>query len=255
MDVARSLRRRVLELQDRYAGDIGDYVKLALLRALSPGLKLGIAWYLYPDEGHNDDGRHVSYLNNAPHWRDLDPDLFDLLQGIVETGRSVTAIERCNVLEAEFSNQVLDHQKLPASLRSEARADWFGRVMHQMRGCDLVFADPDNGLTDSDAGRRSKPRFGKCLPLEEALALASGRSALIYHHKSRFKGGHDLEVDHWLGKLGEGSLAIRANAYSCRTFFLVNPTGLLADRARNFCVTWRDHKVRLYEGARASIPL
>jgi hypothetical protein len=216
-------------------------------------LKLGVAWYLYPDEGHNDDGKHIAYLNNAPHWRDLDPELFDLLCGIVDTGRSVAEIERCGGLEAVFSNEVLSHHKLHPRLRSDARADWFARVRQRMRDCELVFADPDNGLTDDEPLRRSKPRFGKSLPLEEALALAEGRSALIYHHNSRYKGGHDLEVDHWLGKLGEGSLAIRANAYSCRTFLLVNPTRLLVDRARAFCATWRDHKVRLYERTRPSI--
>lgn len=29
-------------MQDRYAGDIGDYVKLALLRSLSDGHRLGV---------------------------------------------------------------------------------------------------------------------------------------------------------------------------------------------------------------------
>jgi len=46
-------------MQDRYAGDVGDFVKLGLLRAISPGRKLGVAWYRYPDEAHNGDGRHT----------------------------------------------------------------------------------------------------------------------------------------------------------------------------------------------------
>lgn len=241
-------------MQDRYVGDAGDYVKLALLRALSPGFKLGVAWYLYPDEGHNDDGKHIAYLKNAPHWRHLDPTLFDHLGNIVNSGRSVAEIERRCGLEAVYSSEVLDHRKLHSRLRSDARADWFVRVRQQMRDCDLVFADPDNGLTDDEPARRSKPRFGKSLPIAEALALAAGRSALIYHHNSRFKGGHDLEVDHWLSKLGKNSLAVRANAYSCRTFFLVNPTRLLVERARGFCAAWGEHKVCLYERARPSVP-
>ena len=51
-----------LTVQNRYAGDIGDYLKLAILRALSRGYRLGIAWWLYPDESHNGDGRHIGYL-------------------------------------------------------------------------------------------------------------------------------------------------------------------------------------------------
>jgi len=50
-------------MQDRYVGDIGDYLKLSILRTLSPGYRLGVAWWLFPDEAHNGDGRHVDYLN------------------------------------------------------------------------------------------------------------------------------------------------------------------------------------------------
>lgn len=56
-------------MQDRYAGDIGDYVKLAMLRSLSAGKRLGILWWLYPDESHNQDGKHVSYLTEPGKWR------------------------------------------------------------------------------------------------------------------------------------------------------------------------------------------
>ena len=38
-------------MQDRYAGDVGDYVKFALLRHFATDHRLGVAWYLYPDEG------------------------------------------------------------------------------------------------------------------------------------------------------------------------------------------------------------
>ena len=39
-----------LIMQNRYVGDIGDYLKLGILRALSPGYHLGVAWWLFPDE-------------------------------------------------------------------------------------------------------------------------------------------------------------------------------------------------------------
>ena len=43
-------------MQNRYVGDIGDYLKLGILRALSPGYRLGVAWWLFPDEAHNGMG-------------------------------------------------------------------------------------------------------------------------------------------------------------------------------------------------------
>lgn len=91
-------------MQDRYTGDIGDYIKYALLRALSPGLKLGVAWYLYPDEGHNSDGKHVQYLHDPQRWRHLDPELFDALRNIVAGNRSVSAVETSG-LQARRKNE------------------------------------------------------------------------------------------------------------------------------------------------------
>ena len=76
-------------MQDRYAGDIGDFVKYALLRAISPERSLGVAWYLHPNEGPSGDGRHVSYLSNAKEWRYLDADLFDVLREIVFSRPSI----------------------------------------------------------------------------------------------------------------------------------------------------------------------
>jgi len=49
-------------MQDRYAGDIGDLAKFALLRALGgDGLRLGVVWYLNINEEENRDGSHTEY--------------------------------------------------------------------------------------------------------------------------------------------------------------------------------------------------
>ena len=53
-------------MQNRYVGDIGDFGKYHLLQELSmPDLKLGIVWYLIPNENHNSDGKHVRLFE--PH--------------------------------------------------------------------------------------------------------------------------------------------------------------------------------------------
>ena len=59
-------------MQDRYAGDIGDYGKYGLLRWLccadehGAAFRLGLLWYLFngnePDAPN--DGRHIQYLLN-----------------------------------------------------------------------------------------------------------------------------------------------------------------------------------------------
>ena len=74
-------------MQNRYVGDIGDYLKLGILRALSPGYRLGVAWWLFPDQDHNKDGRHIGYLDQPDRWRHFDPQLFDALGNIVSLGQ------------------------------------------------------------------------------------------------------------------------------------------------------------------------
>src|ERR1700741_4400774 len=81
-------------MQNRYVADIGDYVKLAILRALAPGRRLGVAWWLFPDETHNRDGSHREYLQDPRKWRHFDPILFDALADIAAAGiRNVQALE------------------------------------------------------------------------------------------------------------------------------------------------------------------
>lgn len=232
-------------MQDRYAGDIGDYVKLALLRSLSEEKKLGIAWYLFPDEGHNDDGRHIDYLSNPDRWRDLDPELYDGLKSIINASRSIASLERLEALSGTFSREPLI---APNGFRERSawRSQWFDRLLSDLESSQMVFADPDNGLIDNASTRRSRRVFGKQLPLAEAQALANGRTAIIYHHNTRRKGGHNAEVDHWLKEISLPAMAVRATAYSCRTFFIINPDVTTQQRVEAFCKRWANHSVRLH---------
>lgn len=234
-------------MQDRYAGDIGDFVKLGLLRALSPGRQLGIGWYRFPDEGHNGDGRHVGYLDDpAGKASRLDPELFHHLRSVVQAERSIRSL--LPILgDVRSSDTSLNMTAVSVNQRRKWRQDWFQSVLDTLSGCDLVFADPDNGLTDDDDRRKGRAAFGKQLPLAEALALAEGRTAVIYHHNTRRAGGHDAEVDYWISEIKTPTLAVRATAYSCRTFFVINPDAITADRVKEFCVRWRDMKVYLHQ--------
>ena len=46
-------------MQDKDVGDIGDRIKLPLLRRLEPGRRVGVVWWLFPDETSKGDGRHI----------------------------------------------------------------------------------------------------------------------------------------------------------------------------------------------------
>ena len=232
-------------MQDRYAGDIGDFVKLGLLRALSPGRQLGVAWYRYPDESHNGDGRHITYLDQPQRYEHLDPVLFSHLQNITRDARSINSL--LPVLEGAISSdESVDSSMVAPRERRNWRTAWFQRVMERLSTCDLVFADPDNGIIDDANWRRGRAKFGKQMPLAEVQELAKGRCAVIYHHNTRRRGGHDGEVDHWLGEVGTPGLAVRATAYSPRTFFVLNPNEEIEARIDKFCKQWADLKVHLH---------
>ena len=59
-------------MKNRYVGDVGDFGKYGLLRHLAgmtseddlDSLKLGMVWYLRPDDCGND-GRHTGYLKQT----------------------------------------------------------------------------------------------------------------------------------------------------------------------------------------------
>jgi len=233
-------------MQNRYAGDVGDYVKLGLLRKLAVGRKLGIGWYLYPDESHNDDGKHVGYLAKPTLWRHADPELFDSLSKVSKIARSVEALQKLEIIDADYFGEPLISASLSAKQRPAWRRAWFARQLQTLRKCDLVFADPDNGITDDQSHRARERTFGKKIPMAEVREFSTGRTAIIYHHNTRRAGGHSAEVDFWLSQLGSGSMAVRANAFSCRTFFVLNPSEETARRVREFCQTWADQRVTLH---------
>ena len=228
-------------MQDRYTGDIGDYAKYGLLRALANGRQLGVAWYLFPDENHNYDGRHIKYLHDRDQWRGLDCELFDVLKRIViDEQRSVDAVEKSDILGAatKFSGEIVPVGELTPAQRRVRRGQWFEDVQTRLQGCDIVFADPDNGLYEDEKFKPGQAKHWKRIPLSEARALANGRTAVIYHHNTRRAGGHVKEIEDWIALLGAGTLALRWRAYSPRTFFIVNPARGMNDQLMRFSNEW-----------------
>ncbi len=172
-------------MQNRYTADIGDYGKLGLLRCLEKtGLKIGVNWYLTPDEGHNEDGRFIQYAHDEA-YQPYDPPLWRALAQILENGqRRVTALESPRILKATFFGELLDCSGVPASLRPDLRTAWHRRALKALRGCQLVFADPDNGLMVPSA-LHSKRSDKYVLPEELFAFYRQGASVLYYQHKAR----------------------------------------------------------------------
>jgi hypothetical protein len=89
-------------VQDRYAGDIGDFGKYGLLRYICfagngiSSLRLGVNWYLVPDTGNAGDGGFTEYLQDDLYplfnkLRICDPKLYETLKNIVLPGKEESA--------------------------------------------------------------------------------------------------------------------------------------------------------------------
>ena len=233
-------------MQDRYVGDIGDYAKYSLLRALSRGRKLGVSWYLFPDED-NGDGGHVGYLLRPDKWRAPDPQTFDALRKImgrffhIEQDRSVAAIEQSGLLRdaTTFWSGLTVCQGRRGRGQAEWRGDWFRDSMEHLRDCDIVFADPDNGLRKREEFKPGQRKSGKSICEDEALSLAAnGRPVVVYHHNAMLPGGNCAAVRYWQRRLGRGTCAVRWRRVSPRSFFILNCTQELRSRAEKWCERW-----------------
>ena len=171
------------QMKEQYLGDVSDYRKYALLRALTEGtgLSLGVCWMLTPDDSRSD-GNKLEFLANPAKWRTFDPKLFDLLTGIVAKpeSRRLAAIEQNGMLgqQTVFFDQLLSDD-------GATRRIYFAEANRRLKKCDLVFFDPDNGLEVASVpkGRKNSSKY---LYFDEAAEIwESGVSMLIYQHYTR----------------------------------------------------------------------
>jgi hypothetical protein len=231
-------------LQNRYVADIGDYVKLAILRALAFDRRMGVAWWRFPDEPRKRDGAHREYLERPNEWKHFDPVLFEALSRIErEKKRDVRAIEEAGILpNAVFASDEVpckDHHFL---VRPTKRLEWLEKIKTKLRQCDLVFLDPDNGIA-SEWLRLTRQYAGKSVTIGEMKELQNGtRPMVVYHHQTRRRGGHSSEICDLAARLRESGLnvsgALRAKPWSPRVFFMLNADRQLRERAKSIAELW-----------------
>jgi hypothetical protein len=231
-------------MQNRYVGDIGDFVKLGILRKLMPGYRLGVAWWLYPDESQDLDARHISYLQQPDLWWHFDPQLFDALEQIVKSSqRNVRALETANILPgAIFANEMIPVAGLITD-RPHLRRQWFETALRTLEGTDLVFVDPDNGL-EPEGYSLGSAKAGKSILVGELSALAEpGRCLIVRHRQPLQKDGGYGAMLHWANRLRECGFAtvdaLRSRPYSPRVFFLLNAPVEIRQRAAQIGSRWQ----------------
>ena len=169
-------------MKNQYFGDISDYLKFGLLRALqSTGLhRLLVAWMLTPDDNRKDGlFRFLKIISET--WKHFDPELYTWLEQTLRSANTpaVELIEKTKLLPRTrfFSDLVPD--------KREPRYIWSDGLLDAAADMDLVFLDPDNGIEvpSRPIGRKDSSKYVAWNEIERLWK--AGCSLLIYQHFPR----------------------------------------------------------------------
>lgn len=164
-------------MQDCYAGDIGDFGKLGLLRCLvQHGITIGVNWYkVIPDEPpkNNDGGYGI-----PPRFDVCDP---CLAQGL----RTVFHADDRSISLLMAGNWIRNAVYYDADLAHAERNPWHDSALRALESCDAVFMDPDNGLIVPSATGKTQHKY--VLDCEIGDYIRRGQSVILYNHRPRKK--------------------------------------------------------------------
>lgn len=173
-------------MKNQYFGDIGDYGKYSLLRAFAnEGIKVGVNWYLTEDDG-SADGKYTTYLGDDKE-RIYDPELYDCLKQMkTSEERDVKTFEAKNMIpDAIYYRDMLDISRLKGiRAKQEERSRWHETAMETLRDAELIFMDPDNGLSIKEKSTR-KDSVKYAFATETADYFERGQNIVYYCHKGR----------------------------------------------------------------------
>lgn len=242
-------------MRNRFVGDIGDFGKYGLLRYLSglrggpgPVLRLGIVWYLTPDDKDK----------NRERLRACDPDLYDALKRIVDNpARNVKSIRESDIFLKHSPCRTIFYEeplKLDDSCsrqaRIERRTQWLKGALAATSGCDIVFLDPDNGMQPAKADPYARTGAKWALFSEVDQFIKAGKSVVVYQHAKRDE-KVDEQRDGRLAELrehvdrGQYAFGLVYHRGNCRMFLVIpneKHADLLRCRAERFTAgLWGEH--------------
>lgn len=248
-------------MQDKYVADIGDFGKYALLKYLrhEHASRLGVVWY-WVDPDHTDrehqrnDGMHIGYLgvagkNTNHQLRQIDPDLFDQLRGLVTCNQRGTKYVESYALLG--TDTIFCSDSVSLATISKQRDEWLSRALKAVSHADVVFLDPDNGLASSECigSRAGDAKF--VLRNELIRFWGAGPQALIlYHHPGRST-DHDTQILAMTKELSflpkSRVLPLRYRRGTSRAYFVIVPESN-ADQwiqsLKKFAGLWPHRKIK-----------
>ena len=111
-------------MRDDFVGNIGDYGKYGLMRALTgvyprqkSRLSLGIIWYR-TDRERSQSG-YLDYLGQEDEYEDCDRDLFSVMRLIDDNSRGLESIEASRILGPSLCDSPTTRLCVSSSLAPE----------------------------------------------------------------------------------------------------------------------------------------
>ncbi len=262
-------------MQDRFVGDIGDFGKYGLLRALTglwdwerggplpecKRLSLGVVWCV-PDteiagtsDGH---GQNVSYLFNEmvkSRFQRCDPALFNAMKNTVCNIRNLQEIERSQILGLDT---IFYNAPIPLGTRKQ----WIDDAVSHTSKAKIVFLDPDVGVADPEKDRAPKQTSyrrkdaSQYVFLSEISKFMQGKTVIIYQSFGR-KISHLNQMKKWEIQLRKefpqvSPCILKFNSQSPRAFIILpaaQHADLIDERlAKMLAGPWKQHFERYAGG-------
>ena len=146
-------------MQERYLGDVHDYVKWSLVIHLHNELncKIGVNWYKTEpgmvDQPGNEHGNNRGYRND-PVWQNWNRELFRSLEPFQDSVyRKIDNFTREAVLPEGTVFAPNEYCTI------EDRESWHKRAVSALDNAEIVFLDPDNGFQVRSWTRRTRPKY------------------------------------------------------------------------------------------------
>lgn len=169
-------------MKNQYYGDINDYKKYAYLRHIVSGgdFSLGINWYLTQNDGSAHGGR-INYLYSPETWKPFDEELFSNLHESLMNKDSRTVANARQDLA--LGQKVTFFSDYSPDTKPE-RELWLNRAIDSLEQCNIIYLDPDNGLSVPSVpmGRKNCSKYAFESELMMFAESNASRSLVIYQH-------------------------------------------------------------------------
>ena len=208
-------------MRDEFVGDIGDFGRSGLLRTLIGSgptsqndgmkrLKLGVVWYTNQHDGKG--GNVTKYLcNKHKHHcalRKCDFELFDKLYSLVYgnhgNDRKIREFESSRIFPCgtEYHTDPVPQPPKDQISNSKVaeRYEWLQCAIRKMGSAELVFLDPDNGISqwvNPTITKAQKDATKLAFLYEVRRFWEEEKSLIVYHHLQRNSKKHQGDIEMW----------------------------------------------------------